>query len=227
MRSEIELILKADRARLEMLRGRDAALLGYDDAEVVEAMRYFEGVEEALRWATGHHRRLGLADQMSADIDRAQEEARNAAERALGSEDPHVLVDGARIIPETDPGEYGAVNLFTAARRAEFLKRQVPDGWTAADVLTAITAGITAGEEVQDDGPKVDPARTAAAEAIELMPHGGERRRAGAPATSTGPRQRCSGCHRYTWAKSEFDGQCGMPQPTGPACTGRFQPTST
>ena len=36
------------------------------------------------------------------------------------------------------------------------------------------------------------------------------------------PQARCSGCQRYTVAVSEFGQTCGMPQPNGSRCAGRF-----
>jgi hypothetical protein len=35
--------------------------------------------------------------------------------------------------------------------------------------------------------------------------------------------QVCSKCGRKTWARSEFNDICGMPQPDGGKCAGRFQ----
>lgn len=41
------------------------------------------------------------------------------------------------------------------------------------------------------------------------------------------PHQRCGGCGRYTWAPDQFGQECGMPQPRGPRCAGRFIPVVT
>ena len=36
------------------------------------------------------------------------------------------------------------------------------------------------------------------------------------------PSRRCSVCGRRTWSPSAFGSPCGMPQPAGDLCTGRF-----
>jgi hypothetical protein len=35
--------------------------------------------------------------------------------------------------------------------------------------------------------------------------------------------QRCSKCGRKTWARRQFNDVCGMTQPDGSKCTGRFR----
>jgi hypothetical protein len=37
-------------------------------------------------------------------------------------------------------------------------------------------------------------------------------------------RQQCDTCHRNTWTVAAFGSTCGMTQPGGQPCTGRFAP---
>lgn len=69
-------------------------------------------------------------------------------------------------------------------------------------------------------------------ELIEFAPY--ERSGAGAAADAAwlsevpahlrddAPKQQCTACRRFTVDTSEFGADCGMPQPSGGRCTGRF-----
>lgn len=41
------------------------------------------------------------------------------------------------------------------------------------------------------------------------------------------PVNRCSRCRRYTWSTEAFGTVCGMTQPNGRACNGRFEPAES
>lgn len=156
MRTVFALRTMADQARDAQQKAGDAMRLNESDAEVFEALRYFEGVEDALRWAAGDTRNT-ISNVMLASIE-------DALQRARAIADGDKIVDGAGIVfaqqiadavvaartarraaaNAPDPAAFGREHLAGSDQRNAWLLEPLPAGWTGRDVVVAIQAGCDA-----------------------------------------------------------------------------------
>lgn len=158
MRNLTEILAAADKAHAHQQSAGDALRLSGGDAEVVEAIAYMEGVEDALRWAAGYTGNTFDSVRI-ADIRRALNDARTTFDQAGDGDDVEALL---RSIAESraqrvaaantdDPHTFGTQFLNTPARRSEWLLEPLSGGWTPDDVVTAIVAGSRSQHDSDDD----------------------------------------------------------------------------
>lgn len=146
MRSVDEIRAAADEARNHQQRAADAVRLSLD-VEVLETLQFFEGVEDALRWAAGDRHTPFAANHLAA-IERALQNAR-AAKDADPSELEDILAGleedrAARAEAWDDPVTFGRQHLDTVDARNAWLLEPAAPGWSNADVAAALRAGSEA-----------------------------------------------------------------------------------